>query len=122
MITENIQLILVITGAMTAGAAGFFVFPRSLLQRLFGLEEIGQELTLVTRLLGLFLFLIGALLVNAGFDPGLRTSIVLAAITEKIVFAGLAFWGPLKKSGIAKLAATGDSFMVLLYVGYLSGC
>jgi hypothetical protein len=31
------------------------------------------------------------------------------------------FLGPLKKFGIAKWAAAGDSFMVLLYVGYLSG-
>jgi hypothetical protein len=121
VITANIQLILGITGALTAGAAGFFLFPRSLLQSLFGLEEIGQELTLMTRLLGLFLFLIGALLVNAAFDPGLRLSVVVAASLEKIVFAWLAFGGPLKKSGIARLAATGDSFMVLLYVGYLAG-
>ncbi len=60
MITEHIRPILVVTGAMTAGAAGFLLFPRSFLRHVLGLAEIGKELKLVTRLLGLFLFLIGA--------------------------------------------------------------
>jgi hypothetical protein len=121
MITENIQLILVVTGGMTTGAIGFFLFPRFLLQRVFGVEEIGQALTLVTRHWGLLLSLLGALLVYAAFEPGLRVSVMAVAAIEKIVFAGLVFWGPLKKSGIARCAAAGDGLMALLYVLYLSG-
>lgn len=121
MITENIRLILVVTGAMTIGAIGFFLFPRLLLQRAFGVEEIGPALTVVTRHWGLLLALMGALLVYAAFAPGLRGPVVVAATIEKIIFAGLVFLGPLKKFGIAKWAAVGDSCMALLYVFYLSG-
>jgi hypothetical protein len=71
--------------------------------------------------LGLAGSLIGALLVYAAFDYRLRVSAIVAAIIEKIIFAGVVFLGPLKKFGIAKWAAVGDSFMALLYVGYLSG-
>ena len=121
MITENIQLILVVTGGMTTGTIGFFLFPRFLLQRVFGVEEIGLTMTLVTRHWGLLLSLLGALLVYAAFEPGLRVAVMVVAIIEKIVFAGLVFWGPLKKPCIAKFAAAGDSLMALLYVLYLSG-
>jgi hypothetical protein len=121
MITENIRLILVVTGGMTAGAIGFFLFPRLLLQRVFGVEEIGLAMTLVTRHWGLLLSLLGALLVYAAFEPGLRVSVMVVATIEKIVFAGLVFLGPLKRSGIAKCAAVGDGLMALLYVLYLSG-
>lgn len=121
MITENIQLILVVTGGMTACTIGFFLFPRFFLQRVFGIEEIGLALTLVTRHWGLLLSLLGALLVCAAFTPSLRVSVMVVATIEKVVFAGLVFWGPLKISGIAKFAAAGDSVMALLYVLFLSG-
>jgi len=122
MITENIRLILVVTGAMTfAVGIGCFLFPRNLLQLFFCVAEIGVEMTLVSRHWGLLGSLLGALLLYAAFDPGLRVPVVVAAIVEKIIFAGLVFLGPLKKSGLAKWAAVGDSFMALLYMGYLSG-
>ena len=75
----------------------------------------------MTRHWGWLGFLIGALVVYAAFDPGLRVQVVVAAALKKIVFAGLVFPGSLKKSGLARWAAAGDSFMVLLYVPYLSG-
>ena len=120
MITENIRLIFVVTGGMTTGAIAFFLFPRFLLQRVFGVEEIGLAMTLITRHWGLLLSLLGVLLVYAAFEPSLRVSVMVVAIIEKVVFAGLVFWGHLKKSDIAKFAAAGDGLMALLYVLYLS--
>lgn len=122
MITENIGLILVVTGAMTAGVGvGGFLFPRNFLHIAFRVEESGEALTLVTRHWGLLGFLLGALMIYTGFESDLRVPVVMAATIEKIVFAGLVFFGPLKKSGLAKAAAAGDSFMALLYVLYLLG-
>jgi hypothetical protein len=122
MITDNIRLILVVTGALTFIAIiGFFLFPRHSLQRVFGFEEISPALTRVTRSSALVGSLVGALLVYAAFEPGLRGPVMVAATIEKIVFAGSVFLGPLKKSGIARWAAAGDSFMALIFVSYLSG-
>jgi hypothetical protein len=122
VITENIKLILVVTGVLTTAAGlGGFLLPRSLFRLFFGVEEAGEAVTLLTRHWGWLGFLIGALVVYAAFDPGLRVPVVVAAALEKIVFAGLVLLGPLKKSGLARWAAAGDSFMVLLYVLYLSG-
>lgn len=121
MITENIRLILVVTGALTTGTVGFFLLPRLLLQRVFGVEEIGPALTLVTRHWGLLLSLMGALLVYAAFEPGLRGPVMVVAFIEKIIFAGLVFFGPLKKFAIAKWAAVADSLMALSYGFYLLG-
>ena len=122
MITENIQLILVVTGVLTfAATVGFVIFPRYLLQRLSRLEEVSPALIWVTKSSGLVGSLIGALLVYAAFDSGVRVHVVIAGIVEKVVFSGLVFLSPLKRFNIAKLAATGDSFMALLYVLYLLG-
>jgi hypothetical protein len=122
MITENIQPILMVTGAMTAGATiGFFLFPRSLLQRVFRVKEPGPALTLVTMSLGLAGSLVGALLVWAAFAPSVRVPVVLLALSEKVIFAGSVFLGRLKKFGLVKVAAVGDSFMAVLYGGYLLG-
>jgi hypothetical protein len=121
MITENIRLILMVTGALTTGTVGFFLLPRLLIQRVFGVEEIGPALTLVIRHWGLLLSLMGALLVYAAFEPSLRGPVMVAATIEKIIFAGLVFLGPLKKFAIAKWAAVADSLMALSYGFYLLG-
>ena len=112
MITENIRLIMVVTGALTAAVGlGCFLFPRSVFRLFFGVEEAGGAATLVTRHWGWMGFLIGALVLHAAFVPGLRVPAVVVAALEKIVFAGLVFLGPVKNSGIARWAAAGDIFM-----------
>jgi hypothetical protein len=122
MVTENIGPILVVTGALTAAASlGGFLWPRSLFQLFFGAAASGEATTLVTRHWGWLGFLIGALMVYAAFAPGLRVPVVVVAALEKTVFAGLVFSGPFRKSGLARWAAAGDSFMVLIYVLYLLG-
>ncbi len=122
MISEHIQVILVVTGAMTAGAGmGGFLFPRQVFRLFFGGGELEGALTLVARHWGWLGFLVGALLIWAGIDPRIRIAGIVVGALEKIVFAGLVFLGPLKKPGLAPWAAAGDSLMVLLYVGYLLG-
>ena len=122
MISANIRLILIVTGALTTAATiGFFLLPRNLIRRVFRREEISPRLLLVTRSSGMFGALVGALLIYAAFDPRLRVPAVIVAIVEKVIFAGAVFLGPLKKFSMVKWAAAGDSFMALLFVGYLSG-
>ena len=111
-----------VTGALTSAATiGFVLFPRLLLVRVFRVKEIGLALTMVTRSLGLVGAMVGALLICAAFEPRLRVVAVVVAIIEKVIFAGVVFLGPLKKFSMVKWAAAGDSFMALLFVGYLSG-
>ncbi|GEM_PF-3931026 len=122
MISENIRLILILTGALTTAATiGFFLSPRNLIRRVFHWEEISPRLLLVTMFSGMVGALVGALMIYAAFDPRLRVPAVVVAILEKVIFAGAVFLSPLKKYGLVKWAAIGDSFMALLYVGYLFG-
>lgn len=54
MITAHLRFILLATGAMTCVAVkGFLLLPRHLLRRVFGVEETGPALMLVTMLPGL---------------------------------------------------------------------
>jgi hypothetical protein len=121
MITEHIQLIMVIIGLMTMGSLVFFLAPGVLGKRLLGITEISPGLILLARHWAFLVSLVGAFLVYAAFDPPCRFPALLMAILEKIVFAGLVFLGPFKTSRPAQLAAAGDSFLALLCLACLVG-
>jgi hypothetical protein len=121
MITENIQLIMVIIGFMTMGSLVFFLAPGVLGKRLLGITEISPGLILLTRHWAFLVSLVGAFLVYAVFDPPCRVPALLMAILEKIVFAGLVFQGPFKTSWPARLAAAGDGVLALICLACLAG-
>jgi hypothetical protein len=121
MITEHIQLIMVIIGLMTMGSLVFFLAPGVLGKRLLGITEISPGLILLTRHWAFLVSLVGAFLVYAAFDPPCRFPALLMAILEKIVFAGLVFQGPFKTSWPARLAAAGDGVLALICLACLAG-
>jgi hypothetical protein len=121
MITEHIQLIMVIIGLMTMGSLVFSLAPGVLGKRLLGTAEISPGMILLTRHWAFLVFLVGAFLVYAAFDPPCRLPALLMASLEKIAFAGLVFLGPFKNSRAAQLAAAGDSFLALLCLACLVG-
>jgi hypothetical protein len=121
MITEHIQLIMVIIGLMTMGSLVFFLAPGVLGKRLLGITEISPGLILLTRHWAFLVSLVGAFLVYAAFDPPCRFPALLMASLEKITFAGLVFLGPFKNFWPAQLAALGDGLLALICLACLVG-
>jgi hypothetical protein len=121
MITEHIQLIMVLIGLMTMGSLVFFLAPGVLGKRLLGITEISSGLILLARHWAFLVFLVGAFLVYAAFDPPCRFPALLMAILEKTVFAGLVFLGPFKNFRPAQLAAVGDGVLALICLACLVG-
>jgi hypothetical protein len=121
MITDNIQLIMVLIGLMTMGSLVFFLAPGVLGTRLLDMTEISPGLILLARHWAFLVFLVGAFLVYAAFDPPCRFPALLMAILEKTVFAGLVFLGPFKNFRPAQLAAVGDGVLALICLACLVG-
>ena len=121
MLTDHIQLIMVIIGLMTMGSLVFFLAPGVLGKRLLGITEISPGVILLTRHWAFLVFLVGTFLVYAAFEPPCRFPSLLMAILEKIVFAGLVFLGPFKNFRPAQLAAVGDGVLALICLSCLVG-
>lgn len=121
MITEHIQLIMVIIGLMTMGSLVFFLAPGFLGEHLLGISEISPGVILLTRHWAFLVFLVGAFLCYAAFVPPCRFPALLMASLEKIVFAGLVFRGPFKTSRPAQLAAAGDGVLAFICLACLVG-
>jgi hypothetical protein len=121
MITEHIQLIIVIIGLMTMGSLVFFLAPGVLGKCLLGITEISPGLILLARHWACLVSLVGAFLVYAAFYPPCRFPALLMAILEKAVFAGLVFLGPFKNFRPAQLAAAGDGVLAFICLACLMG-
>jgi hypothetical protein len=121
VITSNIGIILIVTGALTATTLVQFIAPSWVLQRTFGEIPSGAASMVLARHWGLLLFCVGALLVYAAFDPAIRRAAMLLASVEKAGFAACVLGTPLRKRPIASMMAIGDALMAVIYVLYLVG-
>jgi hypothetical protein len=121
MITEHVQLIMVVIGLMTVGALSFSVAPAPLGKLLFSAPEVSPGLIMMIRHWGFVIFLVGVFLIYAAFHPACRAPALAIAGLGKSAFAGLVFWGPFKMSRFAQLAATGDGILALLCFAWLAG-
>jgi hypothetical protein len=121
MIGAHIEPILIVTGAITAGAILQFIAPTlvlGMLQDETPTDEVGLG---IARHWGLLVFLVGALLIYAAFHPSVRgPAMVVAAIEKAAVGVGV-FGTSLRKRPAAAAIAAGDSLMALVYVLYLAG-
>lgn len=122
MITDNISLILYVTGAITAGMIIQFVFPRLVLEKILKLKVEGDVTDFYARHWGVLVFVTGALLCYAGFDPLVRTPILIGAIIEKAALVLLVL-ANYKKGFLRSFAlmAGFDSLCVIAYLLYLLG-
>lgn len=119
MIAANISIILVITGALTLGAAvGFFV-PGPMLKIVFGVSAPDDVTRLVTRHWGLLVGLVGFLLVYAGYHPELRVPVMAIAATEKLALAGLVLGSSLRRRRLLMMIVAADAVMATLYLIFL---
>src|SRR5262252_10505340 len=83
MIGAHIELILIVTGALTAIALLQFIAPASVLRMIYGEAPTDEVGLAVARHWGLLTFLVGALLVYAAFHPSVRGPAMVVAVIEK---------------------------------------
>ena len=121
MITSNIEVILIITGLLTAAMLVQFVAPSWTLRHTFGEVPSGTVSIVLARHWGLLLFCIGMLLVYAAFHPTVRQPVVVAASVEKVGFVACVFGTSLRHKPLAAMMAAGDALMTVVYVLYLAG-
>jgi hypothetical protein len=114
-VTE-VGYVLVVTGALTAGASIAFIAPHIVLKLLFGVSNPDLATTTIARHWGLLVGLIGALLIYAAFHPEVRAPIMIAATIEKLAIALLVFATPLRKIPAATIVVSADTVMALLYI------
>ena len=121
MITSNIEVILIVTGVLTATMLAQFVAPSWTLRHTFGEIPPGVVSIVLARHWGLLLFCVGMLLVYSAFHPTVRQPAVVLASVEKAGFAACVFGSSLRHRRIPSIMATGDALMVVIYVLYLLG-
>lgn len=121
MIAQNIQLILVVTGALTAGIVGVFLAPDTVLRWIFG--EIGLDAAnrTVARHWGLLVATLGVLLVYAAFHAEARLPIMAAAVVEKGSIAALVLASSLRNRPVATAIAIADLSVGVVYLLFLAG-
>ena len=121
MIGGHIELILIVTGAITAMALAQFIAPASVLRMIYG-EAPSDEVGLaVARHWGLLTFLVGALLVYAAFHSSVRGPAMVIAVIEKAALGLGVFATSLRTHSAAAAVAAGDSLIAIIYVLYLAG-
>ena len=121
MIGAHIELILIVTGAVTAIALLQFIAPAPVLRMIYGEAPTDKVGLAVARHWGLLTFLIGALLIYAAFHPSVRGPVMVVAVIEKVALALGIFGTSLRSHPAAASAAAVDSLIALIYVLYLAG-
>lgn len=121
MLATYIEMILIVTGVLTASMLLQFFAPVTMVRRNFGAELKDDVSILLARHWGLLVFCFGVLLILAARNEAIRVPVIIAAGVEKLGLIGFVLAGPLKKHPATLVVAIADSVMVLLYAGYLLG-
>src|SRR6516165_12219984 len=121
MISAHIELILIVTGAITAIALLQLIAPVLVLRTIFGAAPTDEVGLAVARHWGLLTFLVGALLVYAAFHPSVRGPAIVIAVIEKAALGLGVFATSLRTHSAAAAVAAGDSLIAIIYVLYLAG-
>jgi len=87
----------------------------------FGIETPQPVTLLIASHWGLLIFLIGALLVYAAYQPSVRVPSMVIGTVEKLFLAGLVFFGYMPKTGRTTALAVADTSMAFLYLMYFAG-
>jgi hypothetical protein len=112
-----IAWILGISGAVTAlGGLLAAAVPRPFLLAVFGVGDADAALAFFARHWGVLIFVVGALLVYAAYDPSVRLPVLLAGAAEKLVIVAMIFFGSLKRTRLMTVAAIADGTFAILYL------
>jgi hypothetical protein len=121
MIAAHIELILIVTGAVTASMLIQFIAPKPVMRLVFGTAPTDPVSLTIARHWGLLIALLGALLVYAAFDPPLRGPVILVALVEKVVFVAFMLSPSIRQRGLAAMVGGADLLMSIVYAHYLAG-
>jgi hypothetical protein len=121
MIRAHIEIILIITGALTAIALVQFIAPAATLRLIYGETSEDASSLMLARHWGLLIFLIGALLIYAAYHPAVRNPVMVLAVIEKIALGIGVLGTPLRHLWLAAAIAAGDITIALVYLLYLAG-
>ena len=121
MIAAHVELILVITGAVTTITIIQFIAPQLVLRMIFGEAPTDMVSIALARHWGLLVFLVGALLIYAAFHPPVRDPVMIVAAIEKVVLGVGVFGTSLRRHPVAAAIGAGDSLIAFVYVLYLAG-
>src|SRR5262245_29598785 len=121
MLAAHIQLILLITGLVTAGLLVVFVAPVSALKILFGQAPSDALGLLIARHWGLLVFLVGALIICAAYHPEVRVPTLIVAIVEKVALVLGLLISPFRRRPTVLAVALADASMSAVYIMYLAG-
>jgi hypothetical protein len=121
MVAAQIELILLITGAVTAGALVLFLAPVTMMKMLFGQGPSDAFSLLIVRHWGLLVGLVGGLLIFAAYHAEIRVPTLIVAIAEKAAFALRIFVSPLRRRRMVLIMALTDAGMAAVYLMYLTG-
>ena len=121
MIAARIELILIVTGAVTATMLSQFLAPSPVLRWIYGEAPTDKVSVALARHWGLLIFCVGALLIYAAFNPPVRAPILVFAVIEKVGLGVCVLGTSLRRQGIVARLAGGDLLMALVYVLYLLG-
>jgi len=121
MIGAHIELILIVTGALTAIVLLQFVAPAQVLRVTYGEAPTDEVSIALARHWGLLVFLVGALLIYAAFHASVRSPAMVVAAIEKAALGLGVFGTSLRTHPVVAAIAAGDSLIALVYVLYLAG-
>jgi hypothetical protein len=121
LIGAHIQFVLVVTGVLTAGALILFLAPAAALTRAFDKAPLDEASPAIARHWGLLVFLNGALLVYAAFDPPIREPVILVGAIEKAVLGAGVLGTALREHPAVRAAAISDSLIAVIFFLYLVG-
>jgi hypothetical protein len=121
MLASSIGWILIASGVFTAaGGLTACLFPRLVLQLVFGANSSDGLTMFFVRHWGALLFVICALTVYSAYVPATRTPILTASIIEKAVIVGLIFFGPVRRTVALAAIGTLDGVLAILFIAYLA--
>lgn len=121
MIHDNIQIILYVTGTITASMLLQFVAPARMLKVGNQLQVSDPIALFFARAAGLAIGLHGALLIWAAVDPALRIPVIAVVAIGKIGFIATVLLQPKSISKGYVLTVVFDTACVLTYVAFLLG-
>src|SRR5215510_15349856 len=108
MLAAHIELILLITGLVTAGLLVVFVAPVPVMKVLFGQAPSDALGLFIARHWGLLVFLVGALIIYAAYHPEVRVPTLIVAIVEKVVLVVGLLISPFRRRPMVLAVALAD--------------
>lgn len=119
IITNNIKWIMLVTGVITCSMVFAAIAPGAALMNTFGTSMEGPLVDIVVRSWGMFITLIGGMLIYGAYHEVHRRLVLTVATIGKLFFVGLIFVYGSAYMDKAMLTIVFDTVVALVYIAYL---